>query len=464
MKEEDEAKLFKITMFDENDLHQHQMKMITIFGIFFGLRGNKENTFLLVSNISQGWYHEGHVSFAGLEWYGLKDLTDKTKKINLQNSFARDKEDFCKYPVLDNLLEDVGGSIKRFLAKLPKGKAGNRFYRKISKDKTKFCNQVLGEKSIRDLNKEAFRHLGVSNWDTLRPHAKRGVMINKLVNDPGVSLTECMGAVRHNSASANLMYQKRSSTSESARVDALLGGAATAQRERNAKQKTLSPDNKIATPPFSQKGSLVEVSSPFVTGTSHGLANCEIVEVSSHQSTSSSTAPSEIILEDSVNDSVPYTQIQMEYLENEMREIQHGRMTHNRSPPPQRIPPTNRSRAVFHRERGGAQRHGNRHSFPPFRESQIGHRSHPYGRVNLNRPEWARHSSMGGRPRPSARDSSMGGRPRPSAREREIMSMRRRLREMSEQDELESFPYRSNEHEQESLYSDYLEYSDDFQY
>ena len=105
------------------------------------------------------------------------------------------------------------------------------------------------------MNKEAFKHLGVSNWDTLvRPHAKRGVMINKLeVNDPGVPLhQECMGAVLcHNSASANLMYQKHNSTSKSACVDGLLGGAATAQRERNVKPKTLSPDTKIATLPFS---------------------------------------------------------------------------------------------------------------------------------------------------------------------------------------------------------------------
>ena len=195
-----------------------------------------------------------------------------------------------------------------------------------------------------------------------------------------------MGAVRHNSVSANVvMYQKCTSASKSAPVDALLGGAATAERERNAKAKKFSPNTKIATPPFSQKGSLVEVSLPVPTEMSRGLANGEIVEVSPHQSTSSSTAPSRIILEDSMNDSVPYTQIQMEYLDNEIREIQNGRMAHNRSPPPQIMPPTNRSHAVFHRERGGAQRHGNRHSLPPFRESHIGRRSHPYGRVILAR-------------------------------------------------------------------------------
>ena len=147
-----------------------------------------------------------------------------------------------------------------------------------------------------------------------------------------VSLKEVMGAVRHNSVSANVvMYQKCTSASKSAPVDALLGGAATAhQRERNAKEsKKFSPDTKIATPPFSQKGSLAEVSLPVPTEMSPGLANCEIVEVSSHLLTSSSTATSEIILEDSMNDSVPYTQIQMEYLDNEIREIQNGRMAYN---------------------------------------------------------------------------------------------------------------------------------------
>ena len=75
------------------------------------------------------------------------------------------------------------------------------------------------------------------------------------------------------------------------------------------------------------------------------------------------------------------------------------------------------------------------------------YRSHPYGhgrRVIQNRPV-------------RARPSSMGGRPRPSAREREIMSMRQRLQELQQEEEMESFPYRSTEHEQDCLYSDYID-------
>ena len=80
------------------------------------------------------------------------------------------------------------------------------------------------------------------------------------------------------------------------------------------------------------------------------------------------------------------------------------------------------------------------------------YRSHPYGHghhVILNRPD-------------RARPSLMGERPRPSACERDIMSMRLCLRKLREQEEImESFPYRSTEHKQECLYCDDL---DEFNY
>jgi len=217
---------------------------------------------------------------------------------------------------------------------------------------------------------------------------------------------------------------------------ALLGGAATAQREKNrVETEDLSRKSEATAaktqPSLSQKHSPADVP---------GSASCEIVEVSSNESsTSSSSVPSDIVLENS--ERVPYTQIQMDYLENEMREIQNGRMAHHRSPPREFLPPTNRVRGEFRRERHG--RHGARHSLPMMNS----YRSHPYdhgNRVIQNRPV-------------RARPSSMGARPRPSAREREIMSMRRRLQELQREEEMESFPYRSNEHEQDCLYSDYID-------
>ena len=249
-----------------------------------------------------------------------------------------------------------------------------------------------------------------------------------------------MTAVRHTSVSANVVYQQRTSASESARVDALLGGAATAQREKNrVETENVSRKNEATaantTPSLSQKHSPADF-----PGTTRSLASCEIVEVSSNaSSTSSSSAPNNIVLENSEH--VPYTQIQMDYLENEMREIQNGRIAHHRSPPREFLPPTNRGRGEFRRERHG--RHGTRHSLPMMNS----YRSHPYdhgNRVIQNRPV-------------RARPSSMGGRPRPSAREREIMSMRQRLQELQQEEEMESFPYRSTEHEQDCLYSDYID-------
>ena len=115
-------------------------------------------------------------------------------------------------------------------------------------------------------------------------------------------------AARHTRVSANVVYQQQTSASKSARVDALLGGAATAQREKNrVETENLSRKSEATaanTPPsLSQKHSPADV-----PGTTRSLAGCEIVEVSSNaSSTSSSSVPSDIVLENS--ERVPYTQI-----------------------------------------------------------------------------------------------------------------------------------------------------------
>ena len=85
MKEEDQSKLFDIDLFDESNLSQHQQKLIIIFGVFYGLRGSKETTYLTIQNISQGWYDRTHLSFAGLEWYGLQDPTNSISKCRVGN-------------------------------------------------------------------------------------------------------------------------------------------------------------------------------------------------------------------------------------------------------------------------------------------------------------------------------------------------------------------------------------------
>ena len=44
----------------------------------------------------------------------------------------------------------------------------------------------------------------------INPHAKRGLMVTKLVNEPGVSLKECMMAARHTtSVSAHFDYMDK---------------------------------------------------------------------------------------------------------------------------------------------------------------------------------------------------------------------------------------------------------------
>jgi hypothetical protein len=64
---------------------------------------------------------------------------------------------------------------------------------------------------------------GVSNPDTLWPHALRAHFTTKLANDMGVSMKETMAAARHTTAEASAMYQTTSALSEARRHNALLG-------------------------------------------------------------------------------------------------------------------------------------------------------------------------------------------------------------------------------------------------
>ena len=392
-------------------------KVMVAFGILFGLRGSSEQVNLEVKDIGHGWYAQDHESFAGLEWYGLKGKTDKKHKLDKNNCFVRDDDEMCRYPVLPKGCDpkyDAGGSIKRFVAKLVKDEGKNRLYRRISVDGKRFVNCPLGKDKVRNKFKQAFKFLGISNWDTLRPHALRGFFVIMMVNNPNVSLKECMGAARHVSVSANAAYQQRNSASESARVNALCGGIATALANGTAQNYSASKKE-------DKKMSPVGCSTP---------RTCASSSCDSGEEVDLSTAPTnEIVLASAAStasDPPPYTQMQLEYLENEIQEIQSGRMMTHRSPPRR-----------FSSASGGSSRsYAQRHS-PRYERVT---RYSPYGNFRYHRD------------RPT--------RPRPSHRELEIRAMRRRIAQLRNQ-QLASYPYRNDQHEEECLYNDYIENSRD---
>ena len=59
MSDEDADKI-DLTLLDETDPEQHQIKLKFICSIFFGLRGNAEHTFLEVRHFTHGTFPKGH--------------------------------------------------------------------------------------------------------------------------------------------------------------------------------------------------------------------------------------------------------------------------------------------------------------------------------------------------------------------------------------------------------------------
>ncbi len=111
------------TVFNEDIPHEHQCKLMGIFGAYFGLRGRKEHAFLSVNNLTHGVFEEGH-PFEGYMFYGLQDLFDKSNKLTFSNQYARcsDPSNVIRIPVMDvDDQGDPGASIHRFIEKLSPG-------------------------------------------------------------------------------------------------------------------------------------------------------------------------------------------------------------------------------------------------------------------------------------------------------------------------------------------------------
>ena len=90
--------------------------------MYFGLHGNTKHTSLEVSNITHGIFPSSH-PYAGLQYYGLDGLLDKTLKLGVHTDYVRPTENNMRVPVIDNdpWSGDLGGSIARYLEKLAPG-------------------------------------------------------------------------------------------------------------------------------------------------------------------------------------------------------------------------------------------------------------------------------------------------------------------------------------------------------
>jgi len=108
------------TVFDESDPAQMAMKVMSIFGSFFGFRGRKEHAQMTVNNLTHGMFEAGHL-FEGHYYFGLQDLWDKSNKLTFFNQTARETN-ITRIPVIDRDDQaDPGGTIHRFLKMLSPG-------------------------------------------------------------------------------------------------------------------------------------------------------------------------------------------------------------------------------------------------------------------------------------------------------------------------------------------------------
>ena len=73
-----------LSVFDKNDPVQHTMKTMGQFGSYFGLRGNGQHTFLLVSNIEKGVFPDRH-PWGGKKYLAIANMEDKTTKLTYAN-------------------------------------------------------------------------------------------------------------------------------------------------------------------------------------------------------------------------------------------------------------------------------------------------------------------------------------------------------------------------------------------
>lgn len=218
----------KLGKFDENDLKQHQLKILVGCGIYFGFRGIEEHAYLTNDMIIQGKFEIGH-AFEEYDFVGIGSMMiDKSNQLSRTQSYKRDTSNLMRMPILDNdpTSDDFGGSFVRLLNKVMRNKENlakkNRFYLRPKKDGKEFMSAVIGHNTIREMMKDAAEILGIDQKDFKGGQAWRALFITTMVNDSRVSTAEAMKSARHNSVAANKNYQATDIVSEGKKQQCLL--------------------------------------------------------------------------------------------------------------------------------------------------------------------------------------------------------------------------------------------------
>ena len=111
--------LIDLQKLNEDDPKQHMIKLAWAMGTQLGLRGGEYAT-LEVRQLTHDLFEEGHPC-AGMKWYGLSGIEDKTMVLSASNDYVQCDEEFMQSPVIPGDRKCLGGIIERYLPKISPG-------------------------------------------------------------------------------------------------------------------------------------------------------------------------------------------------------------------------------------------------------------------------------------------------------------------------------------------------------
>ena len=150
-----------ISIFNEDDLKEHQAKVLVILGKYAGFRGSKEPTYLKKDQFTFGTFARDSPIFPSKKYIAIRYMDeDKTNKLNLSTNHLREIEN-CRLPILSDgtkgdLKNDAGGAISRLRTKVP-NTTSDRVFLRISKGGAQFIKQPIGANTVRSRYAFAFK-------------------------------------------------------------------------------------------------------------------------------------------------------------------------------------------------------------------------------------------------------------------------------------------------------------------
>ena len=214
-----------LSIFNLDDITEHQKCLMVVWGAYGGFRGNQEHTYLERHDIASGVFPPDHPR-SGQEYWTIQKMEDKTNKLTTTNTtLTRDHANQPRIPV-DSIPRQI---IKKYLDKMAPQQT--RIYCKPAPTAQKFRflpeghrnasmspNQPNGINMICKLMNEACKQMGHPECTGQRFCR---LFVTTLTNDSGVSVEESLASARHSTVAVQRTYMQRDGVSECKKFAAL---------------------------------------------------------------------------------------------------------------------------------------------------------------------------------------------------------------------------------------------------